>query len=96
MRKGEKIKDGDVNLKEVMDLYIEVADAIIHDKIIKKYSDYKMINWMIKENSNMAFSLQGLNNYIANKIISIVLTTPEIPVLNFIIICKDVHPFPKD
>jgi len=27
-------------------------------------------DWMIKENSNMGFSLQGLNNYIATKIIS--------------------------
>lgn len=50
MRKGKKIKDGDVNLKEVIDLYIEVADAITHDKILKKYADYKMINWMVKEN----------------------------------------------
>jgi ribonucleoside-triphosphate reductase (formate) len=27
-------------------------------------------DWMVKENSNMGFSLQGLNNYIATKIIS--------------------------
>ncbi len=38
---------------------------------IEAVEDYIGLNdWMIKENSNMGFSLQGLNNYIANKIIS--------------------------
>ena len=33
--------------------------------------DYiSLSDWMVKENSNMGFSLQGLNNYIATKIIS--------------------------
>lgn len=33
--------------------------------------DYISLNdWMVKENSNMGFSLQGLNNYIATKIVS--------------------------
>ena len=27
----------------------------------------EMIDWMVKENSNMGFSLQGLNNYIAER-----------------------------
>ena len=30
----------------------------------------KKIDWMIKENSNMDFSLQGLNNYLSNIVIS--------------------------
>jgi anaerobic ribonucleoside-triphosphate reductase len=38
---------------------------------IEAVEDYIGLNdWMIKENSNMGFSLQGLNNYIATKIVS--------------------------
>lgn len=38
---------------------------------IEAVEDYiGMDDWMVKENSNMGFSLQGLNNYIATKIIS--------------------------
>ena len=38
---------------------------------IEAVEDYINSNdWMIKENSNMGFSLQGLNNYISTKIIS--------------------------
>lgn len=38
---------------------------------IEVIEDYiSLDDWMVKENSNMSFSLQGLNNYIATKIIS--------------------------
>ncbi len=38
---------------------------------IEVVDDYIGLNdWMVKENSNMGFSLQGLNNYISTKIIS--------------------------
>lgn len=38
---------------------------------IEAVEDYLGLNdWMVKENSNMAYSLQGLNNYISRKIIS--------------------------
>jgi ribonucleoside-triphosphate reductase len=38
---------------------------------IEAVDDYMGLNdWMIKENSNMGFSLQGLNNYISTKIIN--------------------------
>lgn len=38
---------------------------------IEAVEDYVGLNdWMVKENSNMAYSLQGLNNYIATKIIT--------------------------
>jgi len=38
---------------------------------IEAVEDYLALNdWMVKENSNMAFSLQGLNNYIATKIVT--------------------------
>jgi len=37
---------------------------------IEAVDDYVSLNdWMVKENSNMGFSLQGLNNYISSKII---------------------------
>ncbi len=37
---------------------------------IEVIDDYIGLNdWMVKENSNMGFSLQGLNNYIATKIV---------------------------
>ncbi len=38
---------------------------------IEAVDDYlSLSDWMVKENSNMGFSLQGLNNYIATKIIT--------------------------
>lgn len=38
---------------------------------IEAVDDYIGLNdWMVKENSNMGYSLQGLNNYIATKIIT--------------------------
>ncbi|MBS3087122.1 ribonucleoside triphosphate reductase [Candidatus Pacearchaeota archaeon] len=38
---------------------------------IEAVEDYIGLNdWMVKENSNMGYSLQGLNNYIATKIVS--------------------------
>ena len=38
---------------------------------IEAVEDYiGLDDWMVKENSNMGFSLQGLNNYIATKIIT--------------------------
>jgi len=38
---------------------------------IEAVEDYIGLNdWMVKENSNMDYSLQGLNNYIATKIVS--------------------------
>lgn len=38
---------------------------------IEAVEDYIGLNdWMVKENSNMGYSLQGLNNYIATKIIT--------------------------
>lgn len=66
--------------------YIETAKAYIlyreqhrllreSQDILKKsvdlVDDYlKEIDWQVKENSNMSYSLQGLNNYIANVITS--------------------------
>lgn len=40
--------------------------ATEHVDLIDRYLD--QMDWQVKENSNMAFSLQGLNNYIASEI----------------------------
>jgi anaerobic ribonucleoside-triphosphate reductase len=38
---------------------------------IEAVEDYVGLNdWMVKENSNMGYSLQGLNNYLATKIVT--------------------------
>ncbi len=41
---------------------IEEADI----KLVDNYLD--CLDWQVKENSNMAYSLQGLNNYVANEV----------------------------
>jgi ribonucleoside-triphosphate reductase (formate) len=46
-----KIRESEESLKEAVDLV---------DKYIKE------IDWQVKENANMAYSLQGLNNYISS------------------------------
>ncbi len=46
----------------------EVKDFII-DKNVKLVDDYlKKLDWQVKENSNMTYSIQGLNNYISSAI----------------------------
>ena len=46
----------------------EIKDFSI-DKNIKLVDDYlKKIDWQVKENSNMTYSIQGLNNYISSEI----------------------------
>jgi len=43
---------------------VSQADVSLVDKYLEK------VTWEIRENSNMTFSLQGLNNYVSSKIIS--------------------------
>ena len=46
----------------------EIKDFIT-DKNIKLVDDYlKKLDWQVKENSNMTYSIQGLNNYISSAI----------------------------
>lgn len=46
----------------------EIKDFSV-DKNIKLVDDYlKKIDWQVKENSNMTYSIQGLNNYISSEI----------------------------
>jgi thymidylate synthase len=46
---GYFIKDGDFNLKEVLNVLVNVGDPCSVDKEIKEYGDVRMIDWM-KEN----------------------------------------------
>ena len=46
----------------------EIKDFVT-DKNIKLVDDYlKKLDWQVKENSNMTYSIQGLNNYISSAI----------------------------
>ncbi len=49
--KRRKLRDTEASLEEAIDLV---------DKYLKE------LDWQVKENSNMAYSLQGLNNYISS------------------------------
>lgn len=46
----------------------ELAAGLSSDDMIEKY--LMLDDWKIKENSNMSYSLQGLNNYISSNVIS--------------------------
>jgi anaerobic ribonucleoside-triphosphate reductase len=47
---------------------IRNVEGVLNFDIINEYLDES--SWRVKENSNMAYSLQGLNNHIANRITS--------------------------
>ncbi len=68
------IKDGFADTAKRYILYREQHKRLRDAKTLftlKIIGDYLGENdWMIRENSNMAFSLQGLNNFLSSKIIS--------------------------
>ena len=69
------IEEGHAKVAKAYILYRKSRDELRKVKglfdTIEVVDDYISLNdWMVKENSNMAFSLQGLNNYIATKIIN--------------------------
>ncbi len=69
------IEEGHAKVAKAYILYRKSHDELRNVKglfdTIEAVEDYIGLNdWMVKENSNMGFSLQGLNNYIATKIIS--------------------------
>jgi len=68
------IEEGHAQVAKAYILYRKSHDELRNVKglfdTIEVIDDYVGLNdWMVKENSNMGFSLQGLNNYIATKII---------------------------
>jgi len=69
------IEAGHAKVAKAFILYRKSHDELRNVKglfdTIEAVEDYVGLNdWMVKENSNMGYSLQGLNNYIATKIIS--------------------------
>jgi ribonucleoside-triphosphate reductase (formate) len=69
------IEEGHAKVAKSYILYRKTHDELRDVKglfdTIEAVDDYIGLNdWMVKENSNMGFSLQGLNNYIATKIIT--------------------------
>jgi len=69
------IEEGHAKVSKAYILYRKSHDELRNVKglfdTIEAVEDYiGLDDWMVKENSNMGFSLQGLNNYIATKIIS--------------------------
>jgi ribonucleoside-triphosphate reductase (formate) len=69
------IEEGHAKVAKAYILYRKSHDELRNVKglfdTIEAVEDYIGLNdWMVKENSNMGFSLQGLNNYIATKIIA--------------------------
>lgn len=69
------IKEGHDQTAKAYILYRQSRDELRNVKglfdTIEAVEDYiGLDDWMVKENSNMGFSLQGLNNYITTKIIT--------------------------
>jgi len=69
------IEEGHAKVAKAYILYRKTHEELRNVKglfdTIEAVEDYIGLNdWMVKENSNMGYSLQGLNNYIATKIIT--------------------------
>ena len=69
------IEEGHAQVAKAFILYRKSREELRNVKglfdTIEAVEDYiGLDDWMVKENSNMGYSLQGLNNYIATKIIS--------------------------
>jgi len=69
------IEEGHAKVAKVYILYRKSHEDLRDVKglfdTIEVIDDYIGLNdWMVKENSNMGYSLQGLNNYITTKIIA--------------------------
>ncbi|MBT4257757.1 ribonucleoside triphosphate reductase [archaeon] len=69
------IEEGHAKVAKTYILYRKSHDELREVKglfdTIEAVEDYVGLNdWMVKENSNMGYSLQGLNNYIATKIVT--------------------------
>lgn len=69
------IEEGHAKVAKAYILYRKSHEELRNVKglfdTIEVVDDYiGLTDWMVKENSNMGFSLQGLNNYVSTKIIS--------------------------
>ncbi|MDP6457911.1 MAG: ribonucleoside triphosphate reductase [Candidatus Bathyarchaeota archaeon] len=69
------IKNGHAKMSKAYILYRqqhkemrEMAALLSSDDLVEQYLD--RADWRVKENSNMSYSLQGLNNYLSSSVIS--------------------------
>ncbi len=46
LKSGKPVKDGEQNLKEILNVMVTVRDSMGSDDILEKYADEKMIVWM--------------------------------------------------
>jgi len=68
------IKNGQVRIAKAYILYRkqhqdlrELAEILSSSELVEQYLNLE--DWYVRENSNMSFSLQGLNNYLTTKVI---------------------------
>lgn len=68
------IKNGHVRIAKAYILYRkqhqdlrELAEILSSSELVEQYLNLE--DWYVRENSNMSFSLQGLNNYLTTKVI---------------------------
>ncbi len=68
--KNTVIKDNNVvALDTTKKVFISNALTQVKDSNVELVENYlKQVDWKVKENSNMTYSIQGLNNYIASEI----------------------------
>lgn len=50
MENGGSVYDEGVQLKEVLDLFVEIEDATKNDVILDESADPKMVDWMVNKN----------------------------------------------
>lgn len=48
--KGHSVKDGSVNLQELLDVFIVVKDVDDEDPILNEFADKELIKWMVEDN----------------------------------------------
>lgn len=46
MKNGNLVRDGEQNLKEVLNVMVTISDPLGTDTVLEKYADKKMIKWM--------------------------------------------------
>jgi len=69
LKKGhEKTYQACVLYRDLQQKFRDITSFIDSDELIQKYLD--KASWLVKENANMTYSLQGLNNHVASIISS--------------------------
>ena len=60
-----------VAINAIKNPFISLNEVSVKDANVALVESYlKQLDWKVNENSNMAYSIQGLNNYIASETVS--------------------------